>query len=136
MLSPNFYSSLYLHNIWGDYMHNVNLVFVRGDTAIIELSNIKALDGSDYVLSDTDKVLLDIKKSEYSDDVLIHKEITKSDYQSDGGLIIKFYPDETHLLEKGEYLYDIKLYIDAYNIFTIVPISKIAVVNSITEITE
>ena len=96
-------------------MHSVNLVFIRGDTAIVELANIKALDGSDYVLSDTDKVLLDIKKSEYSDDVLIHKEITKSDYQSDGGLIIKFYPDETHLLEKGEYLYDIKLYIDAYN---------------------
>ena len=117
-------------------MHSVNLVFIRGDTAIVELANIKALDGSDYVLSDTDKVLLDIKKSEYSDDVLIHKEITKSDYQSDGGLIIKFYPDETDLLEKGEYLYDIKLYIDAYNIFTIVPISKIAVVNSITEITE
>ena len=117
-------------------MHNVNLVFVRGDTAIIELSNIKALDGSDYVLSDTDKVLLDIKKDEYSDNVLIHKEITKADYQSDGGLIIKFYPDETHLLEKGEYLDDIKLYIDAYKIFTIVPISKIVVVNSITEITQ
>lgn len=117
-------------------MHNVNLVFVRGDTAIIELSNIKALDGSDYVLSDTDKVLLDIKKDEYSDNVLIHKEVTKADYQSDGGLIIKFYPDETHLLDKGEYLYDIKLYIDAYNIFTIVPISKIVVVNSITEITQ
>ena len=116
-------------------MPNVNLVFIRGDTALVELTSIKALDVSIYVLSYTDKVLLDITKSEYSEDVLIHKEITKSDYQSDGGLLIKFYPDETNLLEKGEYLYDIRLYIDKYNIFTIVPISKLVVVNSITEIT-
>lgn len=120
----------------GDYMVKANLIFIRGDTSIVELTSIKAIDGSDYILSDTDKILLDIKKSEYSDEVLVHKEITKADYQPDGGLIIKFYPEDTNSLEKGEYLYDVRLYIDDYNIYTIIPVSKIVVVNSITEINE
>lgn len=115
-------------------MKNINLVFIRGDTVNVEISSIEAADGSLYTLKSTDKVYIDVKRTEYSEVAVIHKEVTAADYTEYGALLIRFYPDETRVLDKGEYFYDVRLVMDSDNIYTIIPLSKLLVVNNITEI--
>lgn len=106
---------------------------VRGDTLKLTLTDIKLSDGTEYVLSDTDVVYLDVKR--YQDDVtpVIRKSVTKEKY-IDGGLPFVFLPSDTVDLDIGEYWFDVRLYCDDDNIYTIIPMSKFNIVRNITDI--
>ena len=109
------------------------ITLVRGDTLKLTLKDIKLSDGTDYVLSDTDIVYLDVKR--YQDDVtpVIRKSVTKEKY-IDGGLPFVFLPSDTVDLDIGEYYFDVRLFVDDDNIYTIIPMSKFRIVRNITDI--
>lgn len=115
-------------------MQNINLVFVRGDTVNIEITKIVDAQGNDYVLSGTDRLFMGFKKHESDEKHILRKEITCKNYDAYGNLVVTLYPNETRLFEKGEYVYDVKWVIDENAIYTIVPLSKALIVNSITEL--
>lgn len=106
---------------------------VRGDTLKLTLTDIKLSDGTDYVLSDTDIVYLDVKKYATDKTAIIRKSATKADYV-DGGLPFVFLPADTVNLPIGEYYFDIRLFMDDDNIYTITPQSKFRIVQNITDI--
>ena len=118
-----------------DSIVNQYIGIVRGDTKEISIVSIQYKNGDLYTLKSTDKILMDVKKTANSPNVLIHKELTAEDYV-DGELIIKLLPSETSKLEKGTYVYDIRLVMDADNVFTIKRESKIIVVDNVTELPE
>lgn len=112
-------------------MAEINLV--RGDTLKLTLTDIRLSDGTEYVLNDTDVVYLDVKR--YQDDVtpVIRKSVTKEKY-IDGGLPFVFLPADTVDLDIGEYYFDVRLFVDDDNIYTIIPMSKFRIVRNITDI--
>ena len=109
------------------------ITLVRGDTLKLTLTDIKLSDGTDYVLSDTDTVYLDVKKYATDKTAIIRKSATKADYV-DGGLPFVFLPADTVNLPIGEYYFDIRLFVDSDNIYTIIPQSKFRIVQNITDI--
>ena len=109
------------------------ITIVRGDTLKLTLTDIKLSDGSDYVLNDTDVVYLDVKKYAADDTAIIRKSAVKADY-IDGGLPFVFYPADTVGLPIGEYWFDVRLFVDSDNIYTIIPMSKFRIVQNITDI--
>lgn len=109
------------------------IALVRGDTLKLTLTDIKLSDGTDYVLSDTDIVYLDVKKYATDKTAIIRKSATKVDY-IDGGLPFVFYPADTVSLPIGEYWFDVRLFVDDDNIYTIIPQSKFRIVQNITDI--
>ena len=109
------------------------IALVRGDTLKLTLTDIKLSDGTDYVLSDTDIVYLDVKKYATDKTAIIRKSATKADYV-DGGLPFVFLPADTVNLPIGEYYFDVRLYCDDDNIYTIIPQSKFRIVQNITDI--
>lgn len=60
------------------------IVIVRGDTLKLTLNNILLSDGSEYVLSDSDIIYLDVKRYATDKTAIIRKSATKADY-IDGG---------------------------------------------------
>ena len=109
------------------------ITIVRGDTLKLTLTDIKLSDGSDYVLTDTDIVYLDVKKYATDKTAIIRKSVTKAKY-IDGGLPFVFLPADTVGLSIGEYYFDVRLYCDDDNIYTIIPASKFRIVQNITDI--
>ena len=109
------------------------ITIVRGDTLKLALTDIKLSDGTDYVLSDTDIVYLDVKKYVTDKTAIIRKYVTKVDY-IDGGLPFVFYPADTVSLPIGEYWFDVRLFVDDDNIYTIIPQSKFRIIQNITDI--
>ena len=109
------------------------ITIVRGDTLKLTLTDIKLSDGTGYVLSDTDIVYLEVKKYATDKTAIIHKSATKADY-IDGGLQFVFYPADTVDLSILEYWFDVRLYVDDDNIYTIIPMSKFRIVQNITDI--
>lgn len=109
------------------------ITLVRGDTLTLTLRDIKLSDGTDYVLSDTDIVYLDVKKYATDKTAIIHKSATKADY-IDGGLPFVFLPADTVGLPIWEYYFDVRLFVDDDNIYTIIPQSKFRIVQNITDI--
>lgn len=109
------------------------ITLVRGDTLKLTLKDIKLSDGTDYVLSDTDIVYLDVKKYAADETPVIRKSATKADY-IDGGLPFVFLPADTVGLPIGEYYFDIRLFVDDDNIYTIIPMSKFRIVQNVTDI--
>ena len=110
-----------------------DISIVRGDTLKLTLTDIKLSDGTEYVLSDTDVVYLDVKKYATDETPVIRKSATKADY-IDGGLPFVFLPADTVDLSIGEYWFDVRLYVDDDNIYTIIPQSKFRIVQNITDI--
>lgn len=108
---------------------------VRGDTLKLSIDSIKTSDGSDYVLSGTDIVYLDVKKSASDKAAVFSKSATAADYD-DGTLPINIYPEDTADLPCGDYYFDVRLFIDDKNIYTIIPMSKFKVVRNVTDIPE
>lgn len=88
-------------------MAEINLV--RGDTLKLTLTDIRLSDGTEYVLSDTDIVYLDVKKYQDDKTAVIRKSATKADYIN-GGLSFVFLPSDTVDLDIGEYWFDVRLY--------------------------
>ena len=109
------------------------ITLVRGDTLKLTLTDIKLSDGTDYVLSDTDIVYLDVKKYATDKTAIIRKSATKADYV-DGGLSFVFLPADTVGLPIGEYWFDVRLFVDDNNIYTIIPMSKFRIAQNITDI--
>lgn len=109
------------------------ITMVRGDTLNLTLTDIKLSDGTEYVLSDSDIVYLDVKKYATDKTAIIRKSATKAKY-IDGGLPFVFLPADTADLPIGEYYFDVRLFVDDDNIYTIIPMSKFRIVQNITDI--
>ena len=109
------------------------ITIVRGDTLKLMLTDIKLTDGTEYVLSDSDIVYLDVKKYAADKTAIIRKSVTKVDY-IDGGLQFVFLPADTVNLPIGEYWFDVRLFVDDDNIYTIIPMSKFRIVQNVTDI--
>ena len=109
------------------------ITLVRGDTLKLTLTDIKLSDGTDYVLSDTDIVYLDVKKYATDKTAIISKSAVKENY-IDGGLPFVFLPADTADLPIGEYYFDVRLFVDDDNIYTIIPQSKFRIVQNVTDI--
>ena len=109
------------------------ITLVRGDTLKLTLKNILLSDGSEYVLSDSDIIYLDVKRYATDKMAVIRKSATKADY-IDGGLPFVFLPADTVDLPIGEYYFDVRLFVDDDNIYTIIPQSKFRIVQNITDI--
>ena len=109
------------------------ITLVRGDTLKLMLRDIKLSDGTDYVLSDTDIVYLNVKKYATDKTAIISKSAVKENY-IDGGLPFVFLPADTVGLPIGEYWFDVRLFVDDDNIYTIIPMSKFHIVQNITDI--
>lgn len=109
------------------------ITLVRGDTLKLTLVDIKLSDGTEYVLSDTDVVYLDVKKYATDKTPVIRKSAAKEDY-IDGGLPFVFIPSDTVNLPIGDYYFDVRLFVDDDNIYTIIPMSKFRIVQNITDI--
>ena len=109
------------------------IALVRGDTLKLTLTDIKLSDGAEYVLNDTDVIYLDVKKYATDKTAIIRKSVTKAKY-IDGGLPFVFLPADTVGLSIGEYYFDVRLYCDDDNIYTIIPASKLRIVQNVTDI--
>lgn len=112
-----------------------DITIVRGDTLKLCISSIKTADGGDYILSDTDVIYLDVKKSAVDKTAVFSKTVTAVDYD-DGKLPIIIYPEDTADLPCGDYFFDVRLFIDDDNIYTIIPMSKLRIVRNVTDIPE
>lgn len=109
------------------------ITLVRGDTLKLTLTDIRLSDGAEYVLNDTDVVYLDVKRYQDDETAVIRKSATKADY-IDGGLPFVFLPSDTVDLDIGEYWFDVRLFVDDDNIYTIIPMSKFRIVQNVTDI--
>ena len=109
------------------------IALVRGDTLKLTLTDIRLSDGSEYVLNDTDIVYLDVKRYQNDKTAVIRKSATKADY-IDGGLPFVFLPADTVGLPIAEYWFDVRLFVDDDNIYTIIPMSKFRIVQNVTDI--
>ena len=109
------------------------ITIVRGDTLKLTLTDIRLSDGTDYVLNDTDVVYLDVKKYAADETAVISISAVKADYV-DGGLPFAFLPADTVNLPIGEYYFDVRLFVDDDNIYTIIPMSKFRIVQNVTDI--
>lgn len=110
-----------------------DLVLIRGDTLELSLTSIKYDTGEDYILADTDRIIMDIKRS-YDGQPLIHKEITAADYTDEGVLQVVILPNETANLTVADYVYDIRLVQDEDHVYTIIPYSKFCVHKNVSEV--
>ena len=110
-----------------------DISMVRGDTLKLSIDSIKTYDGGDYVLSKTDVIYLDVKKSAADSTPIFQKTITAADYV-DGALSVIIYPDDTAGISPGDYFFDVRLFIDDDNIYTIIPMSKLKIVRNVTDV--
>ena len=108
---------------------------VRGDTLRLSVSGIKTAAGEDYILSDTDIIYLDVKKSAADRTAVFSKSATSENYV-DGVLPFTILPEDTAGLSPGDYFFDVRLFMDKDNIYTIVPMSKLKIVRNVTDIPE
>ncbi|MGN0508560.1 MAG: hypothetical protein ACI4GX_04950 [Ruminococcus sp.] len=108
---------------------------VRGDTLRLSVGSIKTADGEDYVLSDTDVIFLDVKKSAADKTAVFSKTATAANYV-DGVLPFTIYPEDTAGLSPGDYFFDVRLFMDEDNIYTIIPMSKLKIVRNVTDVPE
>lgn len=111
----------------------VDITMVRGDTLQLYISSIKMTDGSDYILKDTDIIYLDVKRTAADKTATFSKSVTAEKYV-DGRLPIVILPEDTADLTCGDYVYDVRLYMDNDNIYTIIPMSKFRIVRNVTDI--
>lgn len=112
-----------------------DISMVRGDTLKLSIDSIKSADGLDYVLSDTDVIFIDVKKSGADSVPIFRKTVTAEDYVN-GTLPVTIYPNDTADISPGDYFFDVRLFIDDDNIYTIIPMSKLRIVRNVTDIPE
>ena len=119
------------HDARRDFMAEITIV--RGDTLKLTLTDIRLSDGTEYVLSDSDIVYLDVKKYAADKTAIISKSAVKENYIDDG-LPFVFLPADTVGLPTGEHWFDVRLFVDNDNIYTIIPMSKFRIVQNVTDI--
>lgn len=113
-----------------------DIYLVRGDTLRLSISGIKTADGEDYVLSGTDVIYLDVKKNAADKTAVFRKSVTAADYDDKGVLPITIFPKDTAELSPSDYFFDVRLFMDEDNIYTIIPMSKLKIVRNVTDIPE
>ena len=113
-----------------------DIIMVRGDTLQLSICNIKTQNGEDYVLSDTDVIYLDVKVNAADKVAVFSKSVTAVDYDEKGTLPITILPEDTVNLAPRDYFFDVRLYMDDSNIYTIIPMSKLKIVRNVTDIPE
>lgn len=111
----------------------MDISMVRGDTLALSISGIKNTDGTEYTLKSTDVVYLDVKKYATDKTAVFRKSVTAAEYV-DGALPITILPEDTVDLPCGDYYFDVRLFVDDDNIYTIIPMSKFRIVQNITDI--
>lgn len=111
----------------------MDISMVRGDTLALSVSSIKNTDGTEYTLKETDVVYLDVKKNPPDKTAVFSKSVTAADY-IDGALPVIILPEDTAELPCGYYYFDVRLYMDDENIYTIIPMSKLKIVRNVTDI--
>lgn len=112
-----------------------DVTIVRGDTLTLSISEIKMSDGSPYTLKDTDIIYLDVKKNSIDKTAVFRKSVTAADYV-EGVLPVTVLPEDTVNLSPGDYYFDVRLFMDDDNIYTIIPMSKFRIVRNVTDIPE
>lgn len=112
------------------------IYLVRGDTMNLSIIGIKTADGEDYVLSDTDVIYLDVKQNAADKVAVFSKSVTAADYDKNGVLPITILPEDTVNLAPRDYFFDVRLFMDEDNIYTIVPMSTLKIVRNVTDIPE
>ena len=112
-----------------------NISLIRGDTLPLSIDSI-SIQGTEekYILTKSDVIYMDIKKNNYDKDAVVTKTLTAKDYDGEGRLNFIILPSDTENLPCGEYVYDVRLYQDEDNIYTIIPYSKFTVLKNITDI--
>ena len=112
-----------------------NISLIRGDTLPLSIDSI-AIQGTEekYILAKSDVIYMDIKRHDYDKDAVVTKTLTAEDYDSEGKLNFIILPSDTENLPCGEYVYDVRLYQDEDNIYTIIPYSKFTILKNITDI--
>lgn len=113
----------------------MEISMVRGDTLALSISGIKNTDGTEYTLKETDIVYLDVKKNAADKTAVFSKSVTAAGYV-DGTLPIIILPEDTAELSCGDYYFDVRLFMDDENIYTIIPMSKLKIVRNVTDIPE
>ena len=113
-----------------------DIIMVRGDTLQLSICNIKTQNGEDYVLSGTDVIYLDVKTNAADKVAVFRKSVTAVDYDEKGTLPITILPEDTVNLAPRDYFFDVRLFMDKDNIYTIVPMSTLKIVRNITGIPE
>ena len=113
-----------------------DIIMVRGDTLQLTICNIKTQNGDDYVLSDTDVIYLDVKANAADKVAVFSKSVTAAKYDEKGALPITILPEDTVNLAPRDYFFDVRLFMDDDNIYTIVPMSKLKIVRNVTDIPE
>ena len=111
----------------------MDISMVRGDTLALSISGIKNTDGTEYTLKSTDVVYLDVKKYATDKTAVFRKSVTAAEYV-DGALPITILPKDTVDLPCGDYYFDVRLFMDDENIYTIIPMSKFKIVRNVTDI--
>lgn len=101
---------------------------IRGDTEGIIVS-VKTKDGEDKPLTEGDIIYFTVKKSIYTDEILLQKTITTFD---DGKAHINISPSDTKGLRYDTYVYDIQWTSSAGAVKTIVPPSGFRVCGEVT----
>lgn len=113
-----------------------DIYLVRGDTMRLSISSIKTANGEDYVLSDTDVIYLDVKANAADKVAVFSKSVTAAKYDEKGALPITILPEDTINLAPRDYFFDVRLYMDDDNIYTIIPMSTLKIVRNVTDIPE
>lgn len=106
------------------YIEGTDIFLTRGDTAYLHVE-IKDEKGSTYSLKDTDILTLTVRKQPNETKVYL-----KSVGDRNGNFILL--PKDTENMYFGEYKYDIQLFINEEEIYTIIPVSSFNVLEEVT----
>lgn len=101
---------------------------IRGDTEGIIVS-VTTKDGEDKPLTEGDTIYFTVKKSIYTDEILLQKTITTF---YDGKAHINISPSDTKGLRYGTYTYDVQWTSSTGKVKTIVPPSVFEVCGEVT----
>lgn len=96
----------------------------RGDTAYLNVTITNDADDTEYELQDGDTLVFTVKKN-VDDDPIVQKKIA-------GGTVFHIEPKDTVLADFGKYKYDILLYTEAGDVFTVIPSSTFELLEEVT----
>lgn len=94
---------------------------IRGDTAEFDVE-VADQNGNPYELQPGDKLEFTVKKKSTDEVPLIHKT----------GSYVRINPEDTNVLEFGNYVYDVQLTLADGKVDTIVPMNTIRILEEVT----
>lgn len=103
---------------------------VRGDR-IDKLITIEREDGEQYLLREGEELRFQVRKYAHGQ-IFIDKVLTEADV--DGNIKLTVLPEETRTMGFGEYRFDVRLYRNGLEIYTVIEDSPFMVDKNITEV--